>query len=171
MCSSDLLEASIARMRDLMEQTEDVEQIVALETSLSERQADLDSLQARLNSLQNRIAMSPVFITLTTTDDLGEPDDGILGALKDAWAAFTRSAALLITTVGALLPWLLVGGLAAWLLVVVARRVRARRRRNATAPAAVEPAAPVVAEPAASVAALDTETPPAAADPDDRKAP
>lgn len=164
------LEASIARMRDLMEQTEDVEQIVSLETSLSERQADLDSLQARLNSLQNRIAMSPVFITLTTTDDLGEPDDGIVGALKDAWAAFTRSAALLITTVGALLPWLLVGGLAAWLLVMVARRVRARRRRNVTAPAAVEPAAPVVAEPAASVAAPDTETPPAAADPDDRKA-
>ncbi|KAB7742395.1 DUF4349 domain-containing protein [Nostocoides sp. F2B08] len=127
------LEASIARMRDLMEQTEDVEQIVSLETSLSERQADLDSLQARLNSLQNRIAMSPVFVTLTTTDDLGEPDDGIVGALKDAWDAFTRSAALLITTVGALLPWLLVVGLAGWLLLVVVRRVRNRRRHRSTA--------------------------------------
>lgn len=130
------LEASIARMRDLMEQTEDVEQIVSLETSLSQRQADLDSLQARLNSLQNRIAMSPVFITLTTTDDLGEPDDGIVGALKDAWHAFTRSAALLITTVGALLPWLLVGGFAAWLLVGLVRRVRNRRQHSSTAAAA-----------------------------------
>ena len=130
------LEASIGRMRALMERTEDVEQIVSLETSLSARQADLDSLRARLTSLQNRIAMSPVSITLTTTDELGQPDDGIIGALKDAWDAFTRSAALLITTVGALLPWLLVGGLAAWALLVAVRRVRNRRQhRFAAAPA------------------------------------
>jgi hypothetical protein len=149
------LEASIERMRALMAQTEDVEQIVSLETSLSARQADLDSLQARLNSLQNRIAMSPVFITLTTTDDLGEPEDGIIGALKDAWAAFTRSTALLITTVGALLPWLLVGGLAAWLLVIGARRAQARRRERSEATTG-EPAG-AAAEPAAPPTGSDTE--------------
>jgi uncharacterized coiled-coil protein SlyX len=157
------LEASIARMRDLMEQTEDVEQIVSLETSLSQRQADLDSLQARLNSLQNRIAMSPVFITLTTTDDLGEPDDGIVGALKDAWNAFTRSAAVLITSVGAVLPWLLVGGLATWLVLGLMRRFRGRRRTQpAAAPAASEPETPAASEPARQ---------PTEVDPDDRPAP
>ncbi|MGA8047543.1 MAG: DUF4349 domain-containing protein [Dermatophilaceae bacterium] len=163
------LEASIARMRDLMEQTEDVEQIVSLETSLSARQADLDSLQARLNSLQSRIAMSPVFITLTTTDDLGEPDDGIIGALKDAWDAFTRSAALLITTVGALLPWLLLGGLAAWLLVVLVRRIRRRQRPGAVPTAG--PSAAAADGHAASVPASDTESRPSPADPNHGKAP
>lgn len=152
------LEASIARMRALMERTEDVEQIVSLETSLSARQADLDSLRARLTSLQNRIAMSPVSITLTTTDELGQPDDGIIGALKDAWDAFTRSAALLITTVGALLPWLLVGGLAAWVLLSLVRRVRGRRQhRSAAAPQTAGATAPHSA-PAARQTAPDSET-------------
>ena len=127
------LEASIARMRALMDRTEDIEQIVDLETALSARQADLDSLQARLNSLDQRIQTSPVTIMLTTTDDLGEPDDGIVGALKEAWDAFTTSAALLITTVGALLPWLLVGGVALWALVTVVRRLERRRRQRAAA--------------------------------------
>lgn len=165
------LEASIDRMRDLMAQTEDVEQIVSLETSLSARQADLDSLRARLTSLQNRIAMSPVMITLTTTDELGEPDDGIIGALRDAWNAFTRSAALLITTVGALLPWLLLGGLFAWLLVWVIRRFR-RRQRATPAPAAAASTADSEDEArAASTPASDTESQPTATDPTDGKAP
>jgi hypothetical protein len=126
------LEASITRMRGLMEQTEDIEQIVALETALSARQADLDSLQARLNSLSSRIAMSPITVMLTTTDDLGEPDGGIIGALEDAWNAFTASAAVLVTTIGALLPWLLVGGLALWALLATVRSLRRRRRASAS---------------------------------------
>ena len=166
------LEASITRMRALMERTEDIKQIVELETALSARQADLDSLQARLNSLDQRIATSPITVMLTTTDDLGEPEGGIVGALKDAWNAFTTSAALLITAVGALLPWLLVGGLAAWLLFSLLRRLTNRRhRRAATAtpppaapshsdpsPADSSPADPAPADPASATADPDTRT-------------
>ncbi|NLW99347.1 MAG: DUF4349 domain-containing protein [Actinomycetales bacterium] len=147
------LEASIDRMRALMEQTEDIDQIVSLETALSARQADLDSLRARLTSLQNRIAMSPVHVTLTTTDDLGQPEGGITGALKDAWNAFTRSAAVLITTIGALLPWLVVGGLALWLLTALIRWVRARRHgrsSSATTDPAQRPVRPETKDPKTS---------------------
>ncbi|MCA1783477.1 MAG: DUF4349 domain-containing protein [Dermatophilaceae bacterium] len=126
------LDASITRMRALMDRTEDIKQIVELETALSARQADLDALQARLNSLDQRIATSPITIMLTTTDELGEPEGGIIGALKDAWNAFTTSAAVLITTIGALLPWLVVGGLAGWALITLIRRIgRGRRARAA----------------------------------------
>ena len=133
------LRASIDRMRDLMELTEDIDQIVKLETALSGRQADLDSLQARLNSLDSRIAMSPINVQLTTTDDLGEPSDGFLGALKDAWSAFTTSAGILITTIGALVPWIIAGGLGVWLMVRLVRWLQNRSAR----PAAAQPAAPV----------------------------
>lgn len=136
------LEASIDRMRALMDRTEDIEQIVALETALSARQADLDSLQARLNSLDQRIAMSPITLMLTTTDDLGEPDGGIIAALKDAWNAFTTSAAVLITTIGALLPWLVVGALGLWVLIALVRRFERRRQAKAAAQERPAPAGP-----------------------------
>lgn len=125
------LEASIERMRDLMTQTNDIDQIVKLETALSSRQADLDSLQARLNALSARIAMSPVSVMLTTTDDLGEPTGGFLGALKDSWEAMKTSAGILLTAAGALLPWVVVGGLGTWALVWVIRRAQGRRRDRA----------------------------------------
>jgi hypothetical protein len=161
------LEASIERMRALMDRTEDIKQIVELETALSARQADLDSLQARLNSLDQRIAMSPVQVSLTTTDDLGEPEGGILGALRDAWNAFTASAALLITAVGALLPWLAVGALAAWVLIVVLRRWERRRKaRTATAASAPAPDRPGPPSPAAAQPSSPKSAPAAPAAPD-----
>lgn len=168
------LEASIARMRALMDRTEDIEQIVELETALSARQADLDSLQARLNSLDQRIQTSPVTIMLTTTDDLGEPDDGIVGALKEAWDAFTTSAALLITTVGAVLPWLLVGALALWTLITVGRRIERRRRTRSAAQHHGTPAGAADAPPREAGSRPDsppaTSTRPTQLDADDTKA-
>lgn len=125
------LDASITRMRALMDQTEDIKQIIELETALSARQADLDSLQARLNGLTSQIAMSPITVMLTTTDDLGQPEGGIVGALRDAWNAFTASAAVLITSVGAILPWLLVAGVVAAGALKGAKAVRRRRSRSA----------------------------------------
>ena len=160
------LEASITRMRALMERTEDIKQIVELETALSARQADLDSLQARLNSLDQRIETSPITVMLTTTDDLGEPDGGIIGALKDAWNAFTTSAALLITAVGALLPWLLVGALGFWALLAVVRAVRRRRERTAATPAARE--AVVADQTPAPAGPAQADEAPATTDPDTR---
>lgn len=130
------LTASIDRMRALMSRTEDIKQIVELETALSARQADLDSLQARLNSLKASISMSPITVILTTTSDLGQPDDGFLAALKNAWNGFTRSAAVLVTTIGVLLPWVLVGGLGVALLIWALQRVRRRRPTPAAGPAA-----------------------------------
>lgn len=116
------LTASIDRMRDLIEQTNDIDQIVRLESALSARQADLDSLQARLNALKSSIAMSPVEVRLTTTGDLGASSTGISGAFSDAWNAFLTSAGLLVRTVGALLPWIIVGGLGLWLLIWLINR-------------------------------------------------
>lgn len=120
------LTASIDRMRDLIEQTDDIDQIVRLESALSARQADLDSLQARLNALKSSISMSPIDVQLTTTGDLAASSTGITGAFSDAWDAFVSSAGLLVRTVGALLPWVVVGGLGLWLLIWLINRIGRR---------------------------------------------
>ncbi|MDO5502350.1 MAG: DUF4349 domain-containing protein [Actinomycetia bacterium] len=134
----ETLRASIERMRELMDQTTDIEHIISLERALSDRQADLDALQARLNSLDSRIAMSPITVELTTSDDLAFSNDpGVGGALSDAWRAFTHSAAALLTTIAALLPWLL---LAAPVVLLLMWLSRARSRRSIrSAPATVQP--------------------------------
>lgn len=154
------LEASIERMRDLMTQTNDIDQIVKLETALSSRQADLDALQARLNSLSARIAMSPVTVMLTTTDDLGEPNGGFIGALEDAWEAMKTSAGILVTAAGALLPWVIVGGLGVWALVWAIRRNERRRQAKATAASRTQPQSATDVTPPATEANAEARTPP-----------
>lgn len=163
------LTASIDRMRDLMSQTDDIKQIIELETALSARQADLDSLQARMNDLKGRIAMSPVHVSLSTGDDPFYEEPGIGGAFKKAWNDFKASATVLVRAAGALLPWILVGGAAAWALFWGARRTKTRRATTsagtdapasqASAPAEATPteAAPTLDEPAAETP--DTNTP------------
>lgn len=126
------LTASIERMRDLMSQTDDIKQIIELETALSARQADLDALQARMNDLKGRIAMSPVQVSLSTGDDPYYEEPGIAGAFKQAWNDFKSSATVLVRAVGALLPWVLIGGLAAWPLIWGLRRTRTRRATAST---------------------------------------
>lgn len=137
------LTASIERMRDLMSQTDDIKQIIELETALSARQADLDALQARMNDLKGRIAMSPVQVSLSTGDDPYYEEPGIAGAFKQAWNDFKSSATVLVRAVGALLPWVLIGALAAWPLIWGLRRTRTRRATASTpteAPAETTPA-------------------------------
>lgn len=147
------LTASIARMRDLMAQTSDIDQIVKLETALSQRQADLDSLQARLNALKASIAMSPVTVTLTTSDDLGAPSSSVVSAFKDGWNDFKNSAIVLVRVLAALLPWLVVGGLVVWAAIWANRRWSGRHPRPVTAPAARPATAPAPTTPTAPPAA------------------
>ena len=156
------LTASIDRMRDLMAQTDDIDQIVKLETALSSRQADLDALQARLNALQSSIAMSPVNVMLTTTNDLGEPQGGFVDAIKSSWSALTQSARALLIVAGALLPWLVVGGLVGAVVWWLVKRLRGHRAAKAAAAAPPRPTQP------APAAASTSSTPPQA---DPTKAP
>jgi hypothetical protein len=132
------MRASVDRVRALMARATDIAQIVVLESELSRRQADLESLEAQLASLKDRVARSPIRVSLTTdTGVLAEdPGTGFLAGLKGGWKAFTASVVVLLTVVGAVLPFALVAaalGLPLWLVI--------RRRRPRTPPTATAPVA------------------------------
>ena len=79
------MKAGLDQVRTLLGKTTDLNQIISLETEIARRQGDLDSLQAQLNSLDKKVAMSTVSVTLVTAANVVVPEEdtsGFLGGLK-----------------------------------------------------------------------------------------
>ena len=60
-------QASVTRVRALLAQATSIGDIVAVESELARREADLDSLQRRLATLKDRVALSILTIELRTS--------------------------------------------------------------------------------------------------------
>ena len=132
---------SIARITVLFQQATSIRDIMAIESELSQRQADLDALEQQAAYLADQTSMSTIVVSIDRTAAkqaaLKDTDDaGFVAGLKAGWGALSTFAVGLATAAGALLPWLvvlLVLGIPTLLLV------RALRRRT-PAPAADAPA-------------------------------
>lgn len=121
------LEASAQRLRDLIDEAGSVEAIAGLERELAAREADLDALKARIKVLAEDVSRSTVTLHLAedaATLEQAVPETGFLAGLRQGWAAFTASVTVLLTAVGAVLPFALVAA-------AVALPLLARRRRRA----------------------------------------
>lgn len=101
------MQASVDRVRALMARTTDIGQVVSLESQLSQREADLESLQSQMAQLKDSVERSPISVSLTTDAAVVETSShsGFLGGLSAGWHAFTTSAVVLLTVVGAVLPF------------------------------------------------------------------
>jgi len=97
--------ASVGRIRDLLAKASTVNDLVALENELSQRQAELDALTAQLANLKDSVSMSPISISLSTDDFEPVAAAGFLSGLKAGWSAFTSSLAVIVTVIGAVLPF------------------------------------------------------------------
>ncbi len=124
---------SIARVRALMVKATKLEQIVLLESELSRRQADLDSLQQQLADLDHRTTMSEVSVSLWTDEATApQPDhNGFLAGIQKAWDSLLNSLVVVLTGLAVLLPWLLIALVVAWFI----RRWIGRRGRGPATPA------------------------------------
>jgi Domain of unknown function (DUF4349) len=130
----ETLEASVERVRELMARAESIADVVALESDLSRREADLDALKAHAEALAGDVSRSSVTVSLTEPVDEPEPEvraeegpGGFVEGLRDGWEAFTTAATAGLTAAGAALPF---AGAAA---VVVGPFWLARRRRDPAA--------------------------------------
>jgi len=137
------MRASVDRVRALMARATTISQIVALESELSRREADLESLESQLAALKDSIARSPVQVSLTTDPATVAPaDTGFLAGLKRGWSAFTASLTVLVTGIGALLPFAVVAALVAVPVTLWLRRRRAGRPPTAATPVGASSTAP-----------------------------
>ena len=123
------MQASVDRVRALMARATDIAQIVTLESELSRRQADLEALEAQLASLKDRVARAPIQVSLTTDTDVivVDDNDGFLAGLEGGWKAFTASVVVLLTALGAVLPFAVTAAAVALPVWWVVRRRRAHR--------------------------------------------
>ena len=136
------MRASVERVRALMAQAKDLGQVVALESEMSRRQADLESLESQLAALTTSVERSTLAVSLSTPGNEPGTDNGFLAGLRSGWDAFTASAAGLFTGIGAVLPFAvffaLVGSPLWWWL----RRRRANRPPVVPAPTGPAPVVP-----------------------------
>ncbi|MFH8344065.1 DUF4349 domain-containing protein [Streptomyces sp. NPDC018045] len=130
-------QASVARVRALMDRATSIGDIVTLESELSRRQSELESLQARLKSLREQTGMATVTLVLREPDAAAEDAAGTSfgDALGGGWDAFTAGVRWLLVAVGAALPFLAAGALVYALWRVLRGRLPRRTRPSGTAPA------------------------------------
>ena len=131
-------QASVDRIRSLIANTTSISQIVTLEDELTQRESDLESMEAQLRSLTDLTSLSTITVVLLGPDAkvVAKPakkTTGFIGGLKSGWNGFVKSLTALLTVLGAVLPFVVTIGILAY---IVWRLFYRRRRRSAPAPAA-----------------------------------
>jgi len=125
--------ASVARIRTLLSKATRIGDVIAIESELAVREADLESLEQQQASLGGQVALSTVSVSLTAvTDDpatrtADTTENGFVAGLASGWNALLDFLRWIGTAVGAVLPFLplvAVAGLVGWWLV--RRRPRGR---------------------------------------------
>lgn len=136
-------EESLQRVEALLARAKSLRTIVAIESELTRRQAELDSLKAQQAYLADQTTLSTitVFLERTKPEPVAKKSDdesGFVAGLSRGWHAFTTAATGAAEALGTLLPFLvllLLVGVPSWL---VARSVQ-RRHRTSTPPPAPAP--------------------------------
>jgi Domain of unknown function (DUF4349) len=121
-------QARVDSGRKLLARANSLTDLVMLEREVATRESDLASLQAKKRRLADLTALSTITAVLlgpaaaTPGDD--DPAPGFLAGLRGGWDALVASLSVLVTVMGALLPWLIALGLPLWAVIWAFRRYR-----------------------------------------------
>jgi Domain of unknown function (DUF4349) len=149
-------QASVDRIRALLAQAKTISDITSVESELTRRESDLESLKAQLAALTDQAALSSITVNLLGPDAVPPPakpktKPGFLHGLSGGWHAFLAFLAVLLMVIGAVLPFAIAFGVPAAAVVWYLRRRARLHPRPARVPAAPVPA-PVAARPGMLVA-------------------
>ena len=125
----DALKTSISRLTQLLAQASRIEDLLAIETQLAQRQSELDALTAQRTYLADQVALSTLTVNLAPLTEEPEVDaPGFVSGLKSGWNAFVSVVMVAVTAIGFLLPWLVLLAIVAVPVVLIV--VRASRRHR-----------------------------------------
>lgn len=122
--------ASVDRVRALLAQARSIGDIVSVESELTRREADLDSLTGRLAALKDQVALSTLTVDLEKGPATTEPNPqpvGFLAGLAAGWDGLKVVGAGAGTAVGYVLPFVPVLAVVLALAWLGRRVTRARR--------------------------------------------
>lgn len=126
---------AIARLRLLYQRAVKIADVINIESELSQRESDLEALEAQQRALTAQTATASITLTLTApATPAPKPaakhhDTGFVGGLRDGWHAFTAGLRVLATVIGAALPFAVLAAL----LLVGARLLWTRLRPSRAA--------------------------------------
>ncbi|MGV8969202.1 MAG: DUF4349 domain-containing protein [Microbacteriaceae bacterium] len=131
------LDAAVQRLLVLLAESRDTDTLIALETAITDRQAELESLKSQRRYLSDQVSLSTIELVLLSEADapVDEPVNFWTG-LTTGWNSLVAAGSGLLIVVGVLLPWIVVAGAVTGLIFLV---IRARRRRVRPTSPAVEP--------------------------------
>ncbi|MDX2375613.1 DUF4349 domain-containing protein [Microbacterium sp. LRZ72] len=122
-------EASVERLTELMAQSGSVSDLIAAESALAERQAELEAYRGQLESLEGRVAMSSLTVHLEPAREPVDADPtGFGDGLVAGWDALVASVNGVVIGLGFLLPWLLVPTIAVGAIWWLRRMRRSHRQ-------------------------------------------
>ena len=122
------LRASIERLNGLIVQASDIDDLITLESAISSRQGELESLEAQQRYLADQVSMSTISLYLRSDAEAPKTIPGdFWSGLATGWTAFVGFWAGLLVVLGVLLPWLITLSVIAAVIIWIVRR----RRRSA----------------------------------------
>ncbi|MHA7652178.1 DUF4349 domain-containing protein [Mycobacterium sp. ML4] len=121
----DALQTSVKRLLELMSKAGDVADLLSAESSLTQRQAELDSLKAQRGTLHDEIDYATINVNISAPSMAAEP--GFFGELARGWHSMMTAAHGGFLTIGFLLPWLALLAVPVLGLVLVMRRISSPR--------------------------------------------
>lgn len=128
---------TLKRVRDLLAEADDFSEILSLEGELSRREADLASLEAQQEYLDDQTSLSTIDLTLLPRERQERDEDpaatGFVGGLGVGWDALVGVVTVALTALGVLAPLLLLVVPLALLLWWAGRRVARRLPRQTAA--------------------------------------
>jgi hypothetical protein len=126
-------EQSLRRVEVLLERAQSIRDIVSIESQLTQRQAELESLKTKQAYLADQTTYATITVYIAKHDTKAEPkpkdtdDSGFLSGFEGGWKALGAFATVLATILGALLPWLVVLAIIGWPTWLVSRRLVRRK--------------------------------------------
>lgn len=128
----EALTASVQRLTQLMTQSGSVSELIEAEVALTDRQGQLESYQQQLTALEDQVAMSTLYVQLTSASAPAADPGGFGNGLEAGWKGLVVSLNALVIALGFIVPWAAVAGVIVLIVWLIRRSRRSRRAAKAS---------------------------------------
>lgn len=121
------LTTSVDRLVELMSRATTTADLISIESALSDRQANLESLQSQKRGLDDQVELATLTVEFGTVATAPvRPPATFLSGLLAGWGSFVAFLSGFLVVIGVALPWLVFAAVLAAIAVVIVRRRRVR---------------------------------------------
>ncbi|MFO6451608.1 MULTISPECIES: DUF4349 domain-containing protein [unclassified Aeromicrobium] len=120
------LETSIRRLRAIIAESSSTRDLLDAEAQLTQRQSDLEALQAQRRVLRDQTSLATIEVLVTPRDTARsvEPGEGFVGGLTRGWNGLVATVDAIVAFAGLVTPWLVPVGFVAAVVLWLRRRAR-----------------------------------------------